>query len=212
MILQMIKCFKNNSGHLSRQQSLTLDTDFLYGCFPPLAETTNQEVRTEVKTKALELKSPVFGTCLLLSCCLLLVSWRGSSSSPKACCMMYPQPTHYIKTTETALNQHCWGDGALSARLFLTNWALKQRGALKARADRPVGQSAFTVKIFYTPDWRRDFWGQAALTELSLAPPHHSKGLFTRTRTMRGHLVISHAEDTHLSCQELGQITAAPHA
>lgn len=78
------------------------------------------------------------------------------------------------------LNQHYTVGltGSLSARLLVTNWALKQKETLKGQTRQPllVGQSPFTAGLIPTPDeitgLTRTCWRQAALRPSPKAKVH----------------------------------------
>lgn len=143
---------------------------------------------------------PVF-SCLAVCC-----RWVEEASLVPSCLpsglvvWCSPNPPTLIKKQ---LKQ-CWTStavgltGSLSARLLVTNWALKQRGTLKGQRY-PTRQAGWAVTLqsqtlphpTLISGPRRTCWRQAALrpppeAKIPLAPQHHSEGLSSLTRALRG--------------------------
>lgn len=111
-------------------------------------------------------------------------------------------PLPLIKKAKTMLNQHyCEIPCSLSARLLVTNWALKQRGTLKGRRQAGWSDSMPTLDMIWGPG--RTCWRQAAAlrpppqAKVPLVLQHYSEGLSSPTRALRG----LQSSTGHQSCQ-----------
>lgn len=116
------------------------------------------------------------------------VVWEVWPSPPLP---LIKKKTQKNQKTKTMLNQHyCWISCSLSARLLVTNWALKQRGTLKGRRQAGWSDSMPTLDMIWGSG--RTCWRQAAAlrpppqVKVRLVLQHYSEGLSSPTRALRG--------------------------